>query len=151
MWLLAVHSKEVGQRILVIDVFLLLKFDCVGRLRSLGSQCAYICIGLGSENILEKPSQNNDRDQSELVAALARLNKALDLLDNSVDQSLEANTVVLSADAEVQRMADDRAKIARELDEAEARAARLMETNKEVSKRLVGAMETVRRVVDQSV
>ena len=100
---------------------------------------------------MEKPSQNNDGDQSELVAALARLNKALDLLDNSVDQSLEANTVVLSADAEVQRMADDRAKIARELDEAEARAARLMETNKEVSKRLVGAMETVRRVVDQSV
>ena len=100
---------------------------------------------------MEKPSQNNDGDQSELVAALARLNKALDLLDNSVDQSLEANTVVLSADAEVQRMADDRAKIARELDEAEARAARLMETNKEVSKRLVGAMETVRRVVDQSI
>jgi len=57
---------------------------------------------------------------------------------------------VHSADEEVQRMADDRAKLARELDSARSHSEKLKETNSEVSKRLVGAMEMVRGVLDKS-
>ena len=53
------------------------------------------------------------------------------------------------AEAEVQRMNSDRAKLATELDNSEARAERLEEANKEVSRRLVTAMETIRAVLDR--
>ena len=43
----------------------------------------------------------------------------------------------------------DRAKLATELDSSEARAERLEEANKEVSRRLVTAMETIRAVLDR--
>lgn len=86
--------------------------------------------------------------ESTLAEALARLNQALDSLDKAVDATIESNSQVRSADEEVQRMSDDRARLARDLDGAEARANRLADTNKEVSKRLVGAMETVRSVLD---
>ena len=43
----------------------------------------------------------------------------------------------------------DRAKLATELDNSEARAERLEEANKEVSRRLVTAMETIRAVLDR--
>jgi hypothetical protein len=53
------------------------------------------------------------------------------------------------AEVEVQRMNADRAKLATELDGSEARAERLEEANKEVSRRLVTAMETIRAVLDR--
>ena len=45
-------------------------------------------------------------------------------------------------------MAEDRARLAQELDSSQERANRLAETNREVSRRLVNAMETVRNVMD---
>jgi len=92
-----------------------------------------------------------DKEGSSLAKALAQLNSALDTLEKSVDLSIESSGQNRSADEEVQRMADDRARLARDLDGAEARANRLAEANKEVSNRLVGAMETVRSVLDKSV
>ncbi|NKB50905.1 MAG: DUF4164 family protein [Rhizobiaceae bacterium] len=86
-----------------------------------------------------------------LGTALARLNKALDSLDNAVDASLESTHTSGSSGEEVQRMAEDRAKLAQELDSSEDRAKRLEATNREVSRRLVAAMETVRGVLDQPV
>jgi hypothetical protein len=53
------------------------------------------------------------------------------------------------AEAEVQRMGADRARLAQEIDKAEARAERLAEVNREVSRRLVAAMETIRAVLDR--
>ena len=53
------------------------------------------------------------------------------------------------AEAEVQRMNADRSRLAQELDISEARAERLEEANKEVSRRLVTAMETIRAVLDR--
>ena len=53
------------------------------------------------------------------------------------------------AEAEVQRMNADRSRLAQELDNSEARAERLEEANKEVSRRLVTAMETIRAVLDR--
>ena len=40
-------------------------------------------------------------------------------------------------------------RLAQELDSSEARAERLEQTNKEVSRRLVTAMETIRAVLDR--
>ena len=96
---------------------------------------------------------NQSEPQSEtgkgLAAALARLNNALDSLDNAVEASIESNGNKRSSGEEIQRMAEDRARLAQELDSSENRANRLEETNREVSRRLVAAMETVRGVLDQ--
>ncbi|MEP1209709.1 MAG: DUF4164 domain-containing protein [Rhizobiaceae bacterium] len=88
---------------------------------------------------------------SGLASALARLNKALDSLDNAVDAAVESGSGPRSASEEVQRMADDRSKLAQELDSSVDRAKRLEDTNREVSRRLVAAMETVRGVLDRPV
>jgi Domain of unknown function (DUF4164) len=47
----------------------------------------------------------------------------------------------------VQRMNVDRARLAQELDSAEAKSERLADVNREVSRRLVSAMETIRSVL----
>ena len=56
---------------------------------------------------------------------------------------------LLRSQTEVQRMNADRSRLAQELDNSEARAERLEEANKEVSRRLVAAMETIRAVLDR--
>ena len=81
--------------------------------------------------------------------AFKRIHRALDALDKVVDSHLENHMDTAAAAAEVQRMNADRARLARTLDESEARAGRLAETNREVSRRLVGAMETVRAVLER--
>ncbi len=45
------------------------------------------------------------------------------------------------------RLGTDRSRLAQSLDAAEARSARLEEANREVSRRLVAAMETIREVL----
>ena len=87
---------------------------------------------------------------SNLAAALARLNRALDELDKSADALGESTSKGQSVDEQVQRMADDRARLAQDLDAAEARAERLASANSEVSRRLVGAMEMVRSAINKS-
>ncbi|WP_420407192.1 DUF4164 domain-containing protein [Hoeflea sp.] len=82
-------------------------------------------------------------------AALEALNKALNQLDNEVDRQVEASRGATEAEAELNRMIDDRARIAQELDGAQDRANRLEEANREVSRRLVTAMETIRAVLDR--
>lgn len=93
---------------------------------------------------------HDDTAEDPLAGALAALNSALDGLDKAVDGAVERSAVVRSADEQVQRMADDRARLAQDLDNTHARAERLATVNSEVSKRLVGAMETVRAVLDKS-
>jgi hypothetical protein len=46
-------------------------------------------------------------------------------------------------------MIEDRSRIALELDQSQDRANRLEEANREVSRRLVTAMETIRAVLDR--
>ncbi|MAW84906.1 MAG: hypothetical protein CMJ42_00110 [Phyllobacteriaceae bacterium] len=84
-----------------------------------------------------------------LKEAIDRLSRALDTLENAVDARLEKEADFAEAEAEVQRMNADRARLAQELDSSEARAERLEQTNKEVSRRLVTAMETIRAVLDR--
>jgi len=49
----------------------------------------------------------------------------------------------------VRRTHADRSRLAQELDQSEFRANRLEEVNREVSRRLVTAMETIRAVLDR--
>ncbi|MFC5586578.1 DUF4164 domain-containing protein [Nitratireductor kimnyeongensis] len=81
--------------------------------------------------------------------AIDRLSKALSSLEDAVDARMERDRAVADSDAELQRMNTDRARLAQEIDKSEARAKRLEEVNREVSRRLVTAMETIRAVLDR--
>lgn len=87
--------------------------------------------------------------EATLKEVIARLGRAMDALENSVSARLEHEQDYSEAEAEVQRMNADRARLAQELDNSEARGERLEEANKEVSRRLVTAMETIRAVLDR--
>lgn len=87
--------------------------------------------------------------EATLKEVIGRLSRAMEALENAVNEHLERDFDYSEAEAEVQRMNADRARLAQELDNSEARAERLEEANKEVSRRLVTAMETIRAVLDR--
>lgn len=78
-----------------------------------------------------------------------RIDTALSALDDAVERTAELRREYADAEEEAQRLNSDRARLAEELDKSEARAERLEEVNKEVSRRLVTAMETIRAVLDR--
>ena len=84
-----------------------------------------------------------------LWQVLERLEKALNALEQAVDLRLDKEGDFAEAEEEVQRMNADRSRLAQELDQSEARAERLEAANREVSRRLVTAMETIRAVLDR--
>ncbi|MFK4825318.1 DUF4164 domain-containing protein [Paenochrobactrum sp. BZR 588] len=87
--------------------------------------------------------------ETTLTQALERLEKALNGLEQAVDLRLDKEGDFAEAEEEVQRMNADRSRLAQELDNSEARAERLETANREVSRRLVTAMETIRAVLDR--
>ena len=87
--------------------------------------------------------------ETTLREVIIRLGKAMDALEHAAAARLEHEQDYSEAEAEVQRMNADRSRLAQELDISEARAERLEEANKEVSRRLVTAMETIRAVLDR--
>ncbi len=84
-----------------------------------------------------------------LKQAIGRLVAALDALEAAVAQHGERKRELLDSEEEIQRLGNDRARLADELDKSEARAERLKDANAEVSRRLVAAMETIRAVLDR--
>ncbi len=86
---------------------------------------------------------------STLKEVILRLGRAMDSLEQAVAARLEQEQDYLEAEAEVQRLNADRSRLAQELDGSEAKAERLEEANREVSRRLVTAMETIRAVLDR--
>jgi hypothetical protein len=82
-----------------------------------------------------------------LEDALKRLNAALELLDGAVERRLEGVRQLSNLEGEVHQLGTDRSLLAQSLDAAEARASRLEEANREVSRRLVAAMEAIRDVL----
>ncbi|MBL1405880.1 MAG: DUF4164 domain-containing protein [Rhizobiales bacterium] len=86
---------------------------------------------------------------SEISSALSKLDLAIDALDKAVDSRVLREEGLLEAESEVQRMGADRTRLAESLDGAEARAQVLENANREVSKRLVDAMENIRAVLDK--
>ncbi|WP_432757248.1 DUF4164 domain-containing protein [Consotaella aegiceratis] len=84
-----------------------------------------------------------------LEDATGRLATAIKRLEGVVDDKLQSGALAFDANEELQRMAADRAKLAGQLDAALARGERLEQANREVSKRLVSVMETIRVVLNR--
>ncbi|WP_210105674.1 MULTISPECIES: DUF4164 domain-containing protein [Rhizobium/Agrobacterium group] len=82
-------------------------------------------------------------------AALSELRNAVNGLENAIDMRVERQREAGDVENEVRRVHADRARLAQELDQSEFRANRLEEVNREVSRRLVTAMETIRAVLDR--
>ncbi|WP_132959367.1 DUF4164 domain-containing protein [Rhizobium sp. BK251] len=80
---------------------------------------------------------------------LNELRQAVAALENALDVRFEREREQGEVDGEVRRIHEDRSRLAQELDQAEFRANRLEEVNREVSRRLVTAMETIRAVLDR--
>jgi len=155
------RSKEVGQHIIAIDDSMFLQFD-------LSSHSSIVCAGHSAQHLptrecpffmaqgSEIPDSGdtesvsaNDEASAALANALNRLNNAMDGLEKAATASLNNRDKAYDSDEQVQRMSEDRARLARSLDDAEARASALKDVNSEVSRRLVSAMETVRGVLDK--
>lgn len=87
---------------------------------------------------------------SPIDDALRRLDSALDILEGAVDQRFENERMVVGLESEVHRLGTDRSRLAQSLNSAEARSARLEDANREVSRRLVTAMESIRDVLQRN-
>lgn len=81
--------------------------------------------------------------------ALSELAAAIGKLENAIDARVERQRDNSEVEGEVMRVHADRARLAQELDQSQFRANRLEEVNREVSRRLVTAMETIRAVLDR--
>jgi predicted nucleic acid-binding Zn-ribbon protein len=87
--------------------------------------------------------------EKTVQSAVTELSAAITNLENAIDMRIERQRETGEIDNEVKRVHVDRARLAHELDQAEFRANRLEEVNREVSRRLVTAMETIRAVLDR--
>jgi len=73
----------------------------------------------------------------------------LGALDRAIDRRFERERDSAEMEQEIRRVHADRSQLAQDLDQSEFRANRLEEVNREVSRRLVTAMETIRAVLDR--
>lgn len=103
--------------------------------------------GLGVTSIKDR-ARAPMSDPDALDRAFKRLDEALARLEAAVERRAAEDASYAGLAEEVARLSDDRAQLALDLDAQLARAARLEEANKDVSRRLVSAMETIRSVLD---
>lgn len=94
-------------------------------------------------------SETVPQEKDVLKGALLSLIEAIDGLDEAVERQLEDKKKFNTVNNEMSDIMLDRSRLAQSLDKAEARTARLEDANKEVSRRLVGAMETIRSMLDK--
>ncbi len=87
-------------------------------------------------------------EKTSLADSVRRLESAVAHLETAVQRRMDADRSLNSLQDDLQRLGEDRSQLAASLDESEARALRLEEANKDVSRRLVSAMETIRSVLD---
>jgi hypothetical protein len=88
-------------------------------------------------------------ERRSVEASLARLDQAIGRLEVSVARRLDVDRSLGALEMELQRLGEDRSKLALDLDQSAARSARLEEANREVSRRLVAAMESIRAVLER--
>lgn len=81
--------------------------------------------------------------------AIEELRSAVSSLENAIDGRFDRERDRGEIEGEVRRVNVDRSRLAQELDQSQFRANRLEEVNREVSRRLVTAMETIRAVLDR--
>ena len=86
-------------------------------------------------------------EASSLDGAIRRLVGAVDAVEAAVAQYLEKSRAGRDREVEIALLADDRARLAQDLDSSNARAATLSNVNREVGRRLDQAIESIRSVV----
>jgi hypothetical protein len=86
-------------------------------------------------------------DDDGYAGAAARLDRALGRLEVSVRALNGRMRTHARIELDTQKLVNERAKLAAELDKTSAKAKRLDDSAHEVSRRLVDAMETVRQVL----
>jgi hypothetical protein len=79
--------------------------------------------------------------------AVRRLEAALQSLEIAVEERLSLSAGSDTLAEEVQMLTTDRARLAETLDQIQARAAKLDSVNRDVSRRLDQAIETIRAVL----
>ena len=84
---------------------------------------------------------------SPVLEALAKLDHALTALDDAVERREDEGRRRVDLEAELHRVGADRSRLAQALDAAAAKASRLEDANREVSRRLVAAMESIRSTI----
>jgi chromosome segregation ATPase len=85
-----------------------------------------------------------------LDEAVTRLDRALDALEAAFERRRAADEQIADIEEEMHLLALDRARLARELDDLKARSVELETVNREVSRRIDSAMESVRTVLVES-
>ena len=88
------------------------------------------------------------KENNAIESATMRLSAALDALESAIEQRHESDREVEGHAARVHAFGVDRARLADELDQAQARAHSLEQSNREVASRLEVAIGTIRRVLD---
>ena len=81
-------------------------------------------------------------------AALQRLNMALAQLEEAADHRAELDRTIGGHRIEVQALSEDRNRLALELDASYARFAAMETANRDVSRRLDQAMDSIRYVLE---
>ncbi len=92
---------------------------------------------------------SEDMPAKTVKAAIDELRNAVQSLEIAIDGRFDKERDVSEFEGEVRRVNEDRSRLAQELDQSQFRANRLEEVNREVSRRLVTAMETIRAVLDR--
>jgi hypothetical protein len=86
-------------------------------------------------------------DESPLERAPRRLNSALDTLEAAVNRRHDEDRQRDALEAQLQAFGSDRSKLAAELDQVRARSVDLESANREVSRRLDRAADSIRTVL----
>ena len=82
-----------------------------------------------------------------LNAALKRLDAATAAIEAASARVHHGHEMSAEKDSEIALLSDDRARLAEQLDEISARAVRLETSNRDVARRLDGAISTIRDVL----
>jgi methyl-accepting chemotaxis protein len=90
---------------------------------------------------------SDGQHEDSLAAAAQRFDTAMARLDQSLQDMTGRMQRLKRIEVDTQRLVQERARLATELDKTSARAKRLDDSAHEVSRRLVEAMETVRSVL----
>ena len=80
--------------------------------------------------------------------AVRRLEAALQSLEIAIEQRLSLRDIGEDLSADVEMLSADRARLAESLDQSQARLVRLEGVNRDVSRRLANAVETIRSVLE---
>ncbi|MDQ4060382.1 MAG: DUF4164 domain-containing protein [Pseudomonadota bacterium] len=88
------------------------------------------------------------RSRDGLDAAARRLDTALDALETALSRRRAGERSIAALHGELQLLAEERARLARQLNEARDHTAALESANREASRRLDAAMAAIRMVLE---